>query len=120
MKIVVSCVPGVLPLSIDTSSLSAGSHTLTIIATGADGATRSVSITLDIIRPLTFTCSATQSGSVVRLECNSDRGLSTLDLECQLDGEAFSPCKTAGVKAPTGSIFMQLFALLPRCDPCGD
>ena len=100
MKAPISSIPGVLPLSIDTSSLDAGSHTFTIVATGADGATRTVSVTLTIVRRLIFTCTASQSGSVLSLDCNSDRGLSTLELECQLDGDAYSPCEIIGVKTP--------------------
>ena len=120
MKAHISYIVGVLPLNIDTSSLAAGSHTFTIVATGVDGATNSFSLTLNIVRSLIFACTASQSGSDLSLECNSDRDVSTLELECQLDGDAFTPCEIVGVNAPASGVFMHLFLFLPRRDPCGD
>ena len=43
--------------------------------------------------PLEFTCTPSQSGSVVTLNCTSNRELDTLSLRCTLDGEAYEPCK---------------------------
>ena len=40
-----------------------------------------------------FTCTPSQSGSVVTLNCTSNRELDTLSLQCTLDGQKYEPCK---------------------------